>query len=76
MYRQAVEGDCTNPDLMLDNTKKELHRMAQGADNYSFLLQYLRDVEKADDNQIRNMLEQGKALLEFDRNTVKESDDA
>lgn len=32
MYRQAILGDCTNPDLVKENATSELKRMAALAD--------------------------------------------
>ena len=35
MYRQAVLGDCTNPDLVKANAVKEFERMADAADKWN-----------------------------------------
>jgi hypothetical protein len=71
MYRQAVEGDCTNPDLVKDNMRKELERCAEGADRYGDLLAYLRK-EGWNDDRFRQALTIGRELNELERNTVKE----
>jgi hypothetical protein len=35
MYRQAVQGDCSNPDLVRENAVTEFNRMAEAADKWN-----------------------------------------
>jgi len=35
MYRQAIEGDCSNPDLIKANAIAEFERMADAADKWN-----------------------------------------
>lgn len=35
MYRQAVVGNCTNPDLVINNARAEFTRMAEAADRWN-----------------------------------------
>lgn len=71
MYRQAVEGNCMNPDLIKDNMRKELTRMADGCDRYGDLCRYLK-AEGWTDERLKQALEIGREQMELERNTVKE----
>jgi hypothetical protein len=75
MYRQAVEGDCSNPDLILNNARDEFTRMATAADNYGDLIAWLK-LDGWSNEQIGIALAAGRAASKRERNTVKESDDA
>lgn len=75
IFEQAITGDCTNPDLIRSNTKEELRRMAQGADNFNDIVAGLRFCEEATDEDIRRWIETGRKQNEIERTTIKESDD-
>jgi len=64
MFEQAVTGGCTNPDLVKDNTKQELRRMAQAADNFNDLITYLRSSKTLDwdDEMFENAIQIGRSL--------------
>lgn len=65
MYRQAVTGDCSNPDVVKENATKEFERMAEAADRYANLVAYLRSpAEGWREDEIVNALEHGKQIRE------------
>jgi hypothetical protein len=76
MLEQSITGDCTNPDLVKENAKTELRRMAQGADNYNDLLAFVRAREDWTDKAVTWALEIGREIQENERTTVRESSDA
>lgn len=63
MYRQAIKGDCTAPDLVKDNATKELTRMAQGADKFNALVAWMKDSEGWSDETIEDALAIGNNIL-------------
>ena len=42
MFEQAVEGNCTNPDLVKANARAEFFRMAEAADKWNAHLNTLK----------------------------------
>lgn len=76
MVKQAAAGDCTNPDLVLDNATKEFFRMAEAADKFNDLARGLKYLEPNGEHTIDELMQKGRELRESDRHTVKESSDA
>ena len=77
IYRQAINGNCMNPDLQLKNAREELTRMAEAADRYGDLLVYLRqsDTLNWDDEMFANAIQIGRSLNETARTTIHEKED-
>jgi len=46
MYRQAVLGNCANPDMVKENAVGEFTRMAEAADKWNA---HVRELEAAKD---------------------------
>lgn len=46
LFQQAIEGDCSNPDLIKSNVRGELRRMAKAADQWNELAGKMNRVEQ------------------------------
>jgi hypothetical protein len=51
MYKQAIEGDCTNPDLVKANARAEFFRMADAADQWNKHVAEVKAMEATDGTQ-------------------------
>jgi hypothetical protein len=69
MFEQAITGDCTDPDLIRQNAKEELRRMAEAADNFNDLVTELRNMAIGE-GKIEAAIERGRAINERERTTV------
>lgn len=76
IYRQAINGNCMNPDLQLKNAREELTRMAQAADNYNDLVAGLRVSLLMNDTTIGETIKLGRKQQEIARTTIHEESES
>lgn len=71
LFEQAIEGDCTNPDLIKANARKELTRMAQAADLSKRAVPLLRLASQFTAGELTNS-QFINAVLDWERGLLEE----
>lgn len=74
MIEQAALGDCSNPDVVMQNAREEMRRMAEAADRFGDLVAALR-AEGWADSAFNIALTRGLEIRECQRTLEHEADD-